>query len=99
MGASESTTICSTYPDCCGGLSWVQDEYVNQTYAETHHYCYPDGKPPAPKTSCEKILKFYKDITQETMDTTGFNYGLPKTSYCCGSMYISCNSEAVVTDM
>jgi hypothetical protein len=38
--------ICSRYPQCCGGLTWLLDEYINQTFAATNWYCYPDGHPP-----------------------------------------------------
>jgi hypothetical protein len=40
--------ICEDYPDCCGGEEnwWFADETINQTYAATHWYCYPDGHPP-----------------------------------------------------
>jgi hypothetical protein len=38
--------ICGKYPDCCDGFEILYDEYINQTYAATHWYCYPEGYPP-----------------------------------------------------
>jgi hypothetical protein len=38
--------ICPKYPDCCDGFELLYDEYVNQTYAATHWYCYLEGHPP-----------------------------------------------------
>jgi len=38
--------ICPKYPDCCDGFTLLYDEYINQTYAATHWYCYPEGHPP-----------------------------------------------------
>ena len=38
--------ICSSHPDCCDGNAIYLDKYVNQTYACTHHYCYPNATQP-----------------------------------------------------
>lgn len=43
---TEVPSICSEHADCCDGLNFILDEYINQTYALTHWYCYRDGRPP-----------------------------------------------------
>ena len=40
-----SSSICGMNSDCCG-QSFYLDKYVNQTYACTHHYCYPNNIQP-----------------------------------------------------
>ena len=98
-------SICSKYPDCCGGLTWIPDEYVNQTYAATHLYCYPNGKSPQPEApkippgQCGNVLRFYMDVTQEAIDTASFDFTNHPNTFCCGLMNINCDSENRVTDM
>jgi hypothetical protein len=75
MGGTASSPICSVYADCCNGFAIGT---VNQTYAATHWYCYPDGHPPNYGTNLSNIstegiifnapIKLGFNLTRQVLD-------------------------------
>jgi hypothetical protein len=75
MGNHSSTTICSDHADCCNNFHFDRD--INQTYACTHHYCYPNGIQPD-TNNCSKLIKGNDSINIVKDAPNNYGYNLTK---------------------